>query len=190
MSLPLVFWFRGVWYELMVLCREKRKKSYECFVDDLRRCDALGLKFYNFQYVHLPSLPPSLPSPFPSSPPPLFTTTPEKKRKQRILKDAHSPGSSVGQTSRQQSIAHIADCLNAAHRAVGGVVTVLENMVRSLRFSAFCLSLLLPPPLDGRRSALSLPSTFSLSLSFFSLDPLFTLGPRSSVDTLRPTQAK
>ncbi|KAF6747626.1 hypothetical protein DFP72DRAFT_1050026 [Ephemerocybe angulata] len=26
----------------------KRAKSYECFVDDLRRCEALGLKYYNF----------------------------------------------------------------------------------------------------------------------------------------------
>ncbi|KAJ4483695.1 AP endonuclease [Lentinula aciculospora] len=27
---------------------EKREKSYECFLDDLRRCDALGLELYNF----------------------------------------------------------------------------------------------------------------------------------------------
>ncbi|KAJ3880050.1 xylose isomerase-like protein [Lentinula edodes] len=27
---------------------EKREKSYECFLDDLKRCDALGLELYNF----------------------------------------------------------------------------------------------------------------------------------------------
>ncbi|KAF7291124.1 tRNA-dihydrouridine synthase 1 [Mycena indigotica] len=27
---------------------EKRKKSYDCFLDDLKRCEALGLELYNF----------------------------------------------------------------------------------------------------------------------------------------------
>ncbi|KAK7694128.1 hypothetical protein QCA50_003704 [Cerrena zonata] len=27
---------------------EKRQKSYECFVDELKRCEELGLKLYNF----------------------------------------------------------------------------------------------------------------------------------------------
>ncbi|KAJ3733791.1 xylose isomerase-like protein [Lentinula guzmanii] len=27
---------------------EKREKSYECFLDDLKRCDSLGLELYNF----------------------------------------------------------------------------------------------------------------------------------------------
>ncbi|TEB21887.1 AP endonuclease [Coprinellus micaceus] len=27
---------------------EKRKKSYDCFLDDLKRCEALGLRYYNF----------------------------------------------------------------------------------------------------------------------------------------------
>ncbi|KAF9070827.1 xylose isomerase-like protein [Rhodocollybia butyracea] len=27
---------------------EKREKSYQCFLDDLKRCDALGLELYNF----------------------------------------------------------------------------------------------------------------------------------------------
>lgn len=31
--------------------REKREKSFNCFVDDLKRCEQLGLKLYNFQYV-------------------------------------------------------------------------------------------------------------------------------------------
>lgn len=29
--------------------REKRQKSYECFVDELKRCEELSLKLYNFQ---------------------------------------------------------------------------------------------------------------------------------------------
>lgn len=28
-----------------MLCRAKRAKSYECFVNDLRQCEALGLKY-------------------------------------------------------------------------------------------------------------------------------------------------
>ncbi|KXN87179.1 putative endonuclease 4 [Leucoagaricus sp. SymC.cos] len=28
--------------------QEKREKSYECFIDDLKRCESLGLKYYNF----------------------------------------------------------------------------------------------------------------------------------------------
>lgn len=27
----------------------KREKSYECFIDDLKRCEQLGLELYNFQ---------------------------------------------------------------------------------------------------------------------------------------------
>ncbi|KAG6824265.1 hypothetical protein H0H92_007511 [Tricholoma furcatifolium] len=30
----------------------KREKSYECFVDDLKRCEQLGLTLYNFQFVN------------------------------------------------------------------------------------------------------------------------------------------
>ncbi|EFI28286.1 endonuclease IV [Coprinopsis cinerea okayama7 len=29
---------------------EKRQKSYECFLDDVKRCEALGLTLYNFHY--------------------------------------------------------------------------------------------------------------------------------------------
>lgn len=28
---------------------EKREKSYQCFLDDLQRCEQLGLLLYNFQ---------------------------------------------------------------------------------------------------------------------------------------------
>ena len=30
---------------------KKREKSYECFFDDLKRCEELGLELYNFQYA-------------------------------------------------------------------------------------------------------------------------------------------
>ena len=31
--------------------REKREKSFKCFLDDLKRCELLGLQLYNFQCV-------------------------------------------------------------------------------------------------------------------------------------------
>lgn len=31
--------------------REKRQKSYDCFLDDLLRCEQLGINLYNFQCV-------------------------------------------------------------------------------------------------------------------------------------------
>lgn len=30
---------------------DSRAKSYACFVDDLKRCEALGIELYNFQSV-------------------------------------------------------------------------------------------------------------------------------------------
>lgn len=33
--------------------REKREKSYNCFLDDLKRCELLGLELYNFQYGYM-----------------------------------------------------------------------------------------------------------------------------------------
>lgn len=32
---------------------ELRKKSYECFLDELRRCELLGIERHNFQYCTL-----------------------------------------------------------------------------------------------------------------------------------------
>ncbi|TDL19144.1 AP endonuclease [Rickenella mellea] len=66
---------------------EKREKSFECFLDDLQRCEKLGLMLYNFH-----------------------------------------PGSTVGAATRDESIKHIADCLNRAHKLTTNVVTVIENM--------------------------------------------------------------
>ena len=31
----------------------KRETSYRCFIDDLKRCEQLGIKLYNWQYVQL-----------------------------------------------------------------------------------------------------------------------------------------
>lgn len=49
---PYVQFVRALW-EIAHLgcCREKREKSYGCFLDDLKRCEELGLELYNFQYV-------------------------------------------------------------------------------------------------------------------------------------------
>ena len=35
---------------------EKRQKSYSCFLDELKRCEQLGLLLYNFQCVLFPLL--------------------------------------------------------------------------------------------------------------------------------------
>ncbi|KAF8967369.1 xylose isomerase-like protein [Flammula alnicola] len=67
--------------------KDKREKSYVCFLDDLKRCQALGLELYNFH-----------------------------------------PGSTVGETSTDTSLALIAECINRAHKETEGVTAVLENM--------------------------------------------------------------
>ncbi|TEB21429.1 hypothetical protein FA13DRAFT_131344 [Coprinellus micaceus] len=66
---------------------KRRMKSYDCF-DDLRRCEALGLRYYNFH-----------------------------------------PCSTLGQTTREESIRLIGESLDEVHRATSGVVTVIENTV-------------------------------------------------------------
>ena len=86
--------------------REKREKSYKCFLDDLKRCEMLGLLLYNFQcvYIHLlVSCSSSLGS---------------------------SPGSTVGQATKEESISYVAQCINRAHKETESVVIVIENMVR------------------------------------------------------------
>jgi endonuclease IV len=45
---------------------------------------------------------------------------------------AASPGSTVGATTTEISLAFIADCINRAHKATKTVTTVLENMVPPL----------------------------------------------------------
>lgn len=35
--------------------KAKAKQAYDSFVDDLKRCEALGIKLYNFQYALVPS---------------------------------------------------------------------------------------------------------------------------------------
>ncbi|KAI0064504.1 AP endonuclease [Artomyces pyxidatus] len=66
---------------------EKREKSYECFVDELKRCEQLGLVYYNFH-----------------------------------------PGSTVGLASVEDSLAHVANCINRAHKETERIVIVIENM--------------------------------------------------------------
>ncbi|KAI5987324.1 xylose isomerase-like protein [Pisolithus marmoratus] len=66
---------------------EKREKSYECFLDEIQRCEQLGLELYNFH-----------------------------------------PGSTVGQTTKEHSIALIAECINRAHKATANLTIVIENM--------------------------------------------------------------
>ncbi|KAH7921053.1 AP endonuclease [Leucogyrophana mollusca] len=69
---------------------EKREKSYECFLDDLQRCELLGLELYNFH-----------------------------------------PGSTVGQTTKENCITLIAECINRSHKTTTSVITVIENMAGS-----------------------------------------------------------
>ena len=45
------------------------------------------------------------------------------------LKDAFSPGSTVGAATMEESLARIADCINRAHQETESVIIVLENMV-------------------------------------------------------------
>ncbi|KAK6590819.1 apurinic apyrimidinic endonuclease Apn1 [Cryptosporidium xiaoi] len=69
---------------------EKRSRMYAAFEDELRRCDSLGIKMYNFH-----------------------------------------PGSTVGQCSKEDSINHISDSINKAHKNTRSVITVLENCAES-----------------------------------------------------------
>lgn len=68
----------------------KRQKSFNCFLDDLQRCEQLGLELYNFH-----------------------------------------PGSTVGQATKEESIALIAECINNAHKATKYITIVIENMAGS-----------------------------------------------------------
>ncbi|KAG1899756.1 xylose isomerase-like protein [Suillus fuscotomentosus] len=69
---------------------EKRQKSFNCFLDDLQRCEQLGLELYNFH-----------------------------------------PGSTVGQATKEESIALIAECINNAHKLTKYITIVIENMAGS-----------------------------------------------------------
>ena len=83
---------------------EKRRKSFNCFLDDLQRCEQLGLELYNFQWArHLTH--------------------------NTLNLRCRSPGSTVGQTTNEESIALIAECINNAHKATNYITIVLENMV-------------------------------------------------------------
>lgn len=85
---------------------DKREKSYQCFLDDLKRCEELGLRLYNFQYERFSTAAPSC-----------SRTAPHG-----------SPGSTVGQATMDESISLIAECINRAHKETQNAVIVLENM--------------------------------------------------------------
>lgn len=64
-----------------------------------------------------------------------FTTSSVLFHPLNIILSAHvivSPGSTVGSTTKEESISHIAQCINKAHRETKFVITVIENMVRSI----------------------------------------------------------
>lgn len=88
---------------------EKSKQAYTAFLDDLHRCESLGIKLYNFQYA--------FPFPLPHFPPLKLTHPPP----------SNSPGAS-GSSPRESAIARIAKHLNAAHAATSSVIPVLETM--------------------------------------------------------------
>lgn len=104
----------------------RAKQAYDAFLDDLRRCEALGIGLYNFQ-----SVTPLLPfSPFPFfAPPPapgryvFVNPPPNASMKFPIL----SPGAAIS-SARPPAIARIAAQLNASHAATSSVTTVLETM--------------------------------------------------------------
>ncbi|KAJ3345553.1 hypothetical protein HDU83_003937 [Entophlyctis luteolus] len=66
---------------------DKRKKSLEAFLEDVSRCERLGITLYNFH-----------------------------------------PGSTVGECTREESIALVASAINEAHSKTKNVTLVIENM--------------------------------------------------------------
>ena len=78
-------------------------------MDDLKRCQQLGLVLYNFQLVPFVLHVITYPCPCTS----------------------RSPGSTVGVATPETSMSLIAECINRAHRETSTVVTVLENMAGS-----------------------------------------------------------
>lgn len=96
----------------------KREKSYECFLNDLQRCEAFGMGLYNFQsvahFVHIQV--------------PVLT-----------LSFFASPGSPMKE-DRATAIGYVAESVNRAHRATSSIIIILENMVRSDSISQAPLS--------------------------------------------------
>ena len=91
---------------------ELRQKSLDLLVDELGRCEALGILLFN-----------------------IHPGKPRRYQLYPVSKALILPGSSVGKISRAESIRNIADGLNAAHlRTEGsGVRVVLENMSCQVR---------------------------------------------------------
>ncbi|KAI5997640.1 xylose isomerase-like protein [Pisolithus orientalis] len=77
---------------------EKREKSYECFLDEIQRCEQLGLEFYNFH-----------------------------------------PGSTVGRTTKEHSIALIAEWLTIVIENMAGAGNVIGSKFSELRGIIDCV---------------------------------------------------
>ncbi|KAJ5432310.1 DNA-(apurinic or apyrimidinic site) lyase 1 [Penicillium daleae] len=86
--------------------KAKAKQAYDSFLDDLRRCEALGIKLYNFQFVPLP----------------IHPSTPQSH-----AKHPSSPGS-TNQTPLPEALARLADSLTKAITETTTVIPVLETM--------------------------------------------------------------
>ncbi|KAF3386606.1 hypothetical protein F1880_001528 [Penicillium rolfsii] len=92
--------------------KAKAKQAYDSFLDDLRRCEALGIKLYNFQFVHLP-----IPTNSPLNP-------------YLISSQSNTPTSpgSTNQTPLPEALARLADSLTRAITSTSTVIPVLETM--------------------------------------------------------------
>ena len=97
-----------------------RKKSLECFLDDLQRCEALGLELYNLQYASFTIL-----FDFGS----LFFSVDADSE------SLGSTGTSLRNAPIESYITSIADCINWAHKATRTVTIVLRSKVQACRFS-------------------------------------------------------
>ncbi|KAF8230972.1 xylose isomerase-like protein, partial [Tricholoma matsutake] len=85
---------------------QKCQKSYDCFLDDLMRCEQLGLDIILFCFVSSNTL---------------------VMHHHALLFD--NPGLTVGGTTTASSISLITECINCTHKAMSYVTTILENMV-------------------------------------------------------------
>lgn len=89
---------------------QKREQAFNCFVDDLKRCERLGVGLYNFQYV-IHSV--------------LYLLIFYPKRTNSF--DLFSPGSTASCT-KEEGINNLAECINRAHEETKSVIIVTENM--------------------------------------------------------------
>ncbi|KAJ2927952.1 hypothetical protein H1R20_g9150, partial [Candolleomyces eurysporus] len=103
--------------------REKRIKSYECFLDDLKRCEALGLKYYNFQYVLLFFI-----RSFPGSTVGAATTEESIKLIAGCLNDAHKVTSSV--VTVLENMAGAGNIIGSTFKDIADIIALVEDKTR------------------------------------------------------------